>query len=101
MLFAILCTDRPDSAQLRIDRRPDHRSYLESLNSQGLIAFSGPFISNDGTADGSMIVVDVDDLAAAQTIADDDPYSKCGLFQDVQIRQWVWGMNAPAPKQPD
>jgi uncharacterized protein YciI len=98
MLFAIICTDKPGSLQLRTDRRPDHRSYLEALNSQGAIAFSGPFVSAEGSADGSMIVVDVEDLAAASAIAENDPYSQCGLFQDVQIRQWIWGMNAPAPK---
>jgi len=96
MLFAILCTDKPDSLQLRVDRRPDHRAYLEALNERGAIAFSGPFLGPEGTPDGSLVVVDVADLTAARSIAENDPYARCGLFQDVQIRAWVWGMNAPA-----
>jgi len=98
MLFAIICTDKPDSLQLREERRPDHRAYLEALNRKGSIAFSGPFLGTDGSADGSLIVVDVQELAQAEEIASNDPFAKCGLFQQVQIRQWLWGMNAPKPK---
>ncbi|RAZ91754.1 hypothetical protein DPM33_04480 [Mesorhizobium hawassense] len=95
MLFAIICTDKPNSLQIRLDKRQEHRAYLEALNEAGSIAFSGPFISVGGVADGSLIVTDVEDLAAAKSVAENDPYSKHGLFQDIQVRQWNWGMNAP------
>jgi uncharacterized protein YciI len=100
MLFAIICTDKPNSSQIRSDRRPEHRGYLEALNKAGSIAFSGPFISAEGIADGSLIVTDVENLAAARLVAENDPYSRHGLFQDVQIRQWNWGMNAPTSNKP-
>jgi len=99
MLFAIICTDKPGSLQLREEHRADHRAYLEALNKKGSIAFSGPFLGKDGSADGSLIVVDVKDLAQAQAIAANDPFARCGLFQHVDIRQWLWGMNAPKPKE--
>ena len=31
MLFALLCTDKPNSLDLRMSVRPDHLKYLESL----------------------------------------------------------------------
>jgi hypothetical protein len=100
MFFVISTTDKPGSDTLRADKRQAHRDYLEALNKAGSIVLSGPFISAQGTPDGSMIMVDVEDLAAAKSIAENDPYSQCGLFEEVQTRQWVWGMNAPPQKEP-
>ena len=37
---------------------------------------------------GSMIVLDVADLAAARAWAENDPYNKAGLFADVRIQEW-------------
>ena len=31
MLFALICTDKPASLDLRMAMRPDHLKYLESL----------------------------------------------------------------------
>ena len=33
MLFALICTDKPNSVDLRMSVRPDHLKYLESLGS--------------------------------------------------------------------
>ena len=31
MLYAVICTDKPDSLALRMANRPEHVAYLESL----------------------------------------------------------------------
>lgn len=31
MLFALLCNDKPDHLQVRLDTRPAHLDYLKSL----------------------------------------------------------------------
>ena len=34
MLFALICTDKPNSLELRQQSRPDHLKFLESLGSK-------------------------------------------------------------------
>ena len=54
----------------------------------GVVRQAGPFLNGDGQPCGSLIVLEVADMAAAQTWADNDPYAKAGLFRDVQISAW-------------
>ena len=96
MLFALFCTDKPGTLQLRTDTRPTHVAYLEGLNADRKLAFAGPFIGDDGKPFGSLVVVEAPDAAAARALADADPYAKAGLFATVEIRQWNWTFNKPA-----
>lgn len=95
MLFAFLCTDKPDGLTLRLDTRPDHVAYLEGLNRAGKLAFAGPFLGDDGKPTGSLVVVDVADRAEAEAVAAADPYARAGLFSAVEIKAWNWVFNKP------
>jgi len=35
-----------------------------------------------------MLIVEAEDLAAAQAFADADPYAAAGLFEQVEVRAW-------------
>ncbi|MFC4626533.1 YciI-like protein [Daeguia caeni] len=94
MLFALLCNDKPDHLQLRLDTRPAHLEYLDSLGDT--VKFAGPFLGDDGKPNGSLVVVEAADKAAAEAIAASDPYAKAGLFQDVTVRPWNWAIKNPA-----
>jgi len=96
MLFAFLCQDKPGALQVRLDTRPAHIEFLDGLNSAGKLAFAGPFLDADGKPNGSLVVVEAPDLAAAQALSAADPYAKAGLFESVEIRQWNWTFNKPA-----
>jgi len=37
---------------------------------------------------GSLLILDLPDLAAAQAWAADDPYAKAGLFSAVRLEAW-------------
>ena len=37
---------------------------------------------------GSLIILEVEDMTAAQNWADNDPYAKAGLFQSVDLIVW-------------
>jgi uncharacterized protein len=93
MLFALICTDKPDSLDLRLKVRPDHVAYLKGLGDT--LKAAGPFLDDTGAMFGGMVVVDVADRAAAQTIADADPYTHAGLFASVDIRGWKWTLKNP------
>ena len=57
MIFAILLMDKPGTADLRIQIRPEHRAYLAQLADR--MAFAGPLTSEDGnTVLGSLIAID-------------------------------------------
>ena len=95
MLFALLCQDKPGHLQVRLDTRPDHVAFLNDLNAKGSLKFAGPFLGEDGKPTGSLVVIEVEDKAAAEAIANADPYAKAGLFESVDIRAWNWVFNNP------
>lgn len=85
MLVAVICTDKPGAIETRKANRDAHLAYIKDT---GVVAQAGPFLDADGMMCGSLLVLDVDDMAAAQAWADGDPYAKAGLFADVRIEQW-------------
>jgi len=97
MLFAFICTDKPDGLLIRKEKRPEHLAYLKSLGDT--LKFAGPFTAEDGeTMNGSLVVVEAPSLEAAREIADGDPFSKAGVFAQVEIRPWKWSINNPDTK---
>jgi len=94
MLYALICTDKPDSLAARKANRAEHLAYLKSLGET--LVFAGPFTEADGqTMNGSLIVVEASSLEAAQTISTGDPFAKAGIFASVEIRPWLWTINKP------
>jgi len=94
MLYALICTDKPNSLDLRLANRPDHVAYLKSL--RDALVLAGPFTDDDGaTMTGSLIIVEAPSREAAKKIADGDPFAKAGLFEAVEIRPWLWTVNKP------
>ena len=96
MLFAFICKDKPGHLQMRLDARPDHVVFLKDLNEAGALKFAGPLLDDDGKPNGSLVVVEAADRAAAASISAKDPYARAGLFESVEIRAWNWVFNNPA-----
>ena len=84
MLIALIARDKPGALQTRLDNRTDHLAYIEET---GVVAQAGPLLDGDAMI-GSLVILDVEDMAAAQTWADNDPYAKAGLFQSVDLIAW-------------
>lgn len=83
-LFAVMCTDKENHLETRKANRDAHLAYLKETG----VAQAGPFLDVDGNMCGSLLILDVADLAAAQDWAANDPYAKAGLFQSVSIQHW-------------
>ncbi|MBG1232495.1 YciI-like protein [Aestuariivirga litoralis] len=96
MLYALYCTDKPNSLDLRMQVRPDHVAYLKTLGDKLKIA--GPFLDDAGNMMGSLVVIEAADRAGAEAMSVNDPYAKSGLFAAVEIRAWNWTMNNPDKK---
>lgn len=85
MRVAVMCHDKPDHLQTRLDNRAAH---LEHIAASGVVEMAGPFLSPEGAMTGSLLILNVDTLSQAQAWADADPYAKAGLFARVTIREW-------------
>jgi hypothetical protein len=86
MHFVIYCKDKPGQPELRPATRPAHVEYLGGFKDKILIA--GPMLGDDGNPNGSLIVIDAADRAAADEFAKNDPYAKAGVFASVAISAW-------------
>ena len=87
MLFIVLTTDKPNSAEVRAGNRPEHLDNLKSFGGQ--IVAGGATLTDDGEGmTGSFLLIDVADRAAAEAFASGDPFAKAGLFSKTEIRRW-------------
>ncbi|WP_299139885.1 YciI family protein [uncultured Tateyamaria sp.] len=85
MIFALMAWDKDGALDVRMENRPAHLDYLKGSDA---VRKAGPFLDADGKPCGSLIVLELDDMAAAQAWADNDPYAKAGLFREVTITAW-------------
>jgi uncharacterized protein YciI len=85
MRYALICLDKPNALQTRVENRPAH---LEHLQSTGVVEQAGPFIDAAGQMCGSLIILNVGSKAEAEAWAAADPYAKAGLFASVMIQEW-------------
>lgn len=92
MWYVIFAQDAPDSLPLRQQHRPAHLARLQALQDQGRLMLAGPMPAIDspdpGPAgfSGSLIVAEFDDLAQAQTWAQQDPFVAAGVYAHVDVR---------------
>lgn len=85
MRFVLMTKDKPGALQTRLDNREAHLAYIADT---GVVEMAGPLLDDAGQMCGSLIVLDVADMAAARNWADNDPYAKAGLFSDVTLTAW-------------
>ncbi len=85
MRFALMTKDKPGALQTRMDNREAHLAYIADT---GVVEMAGPVLDDAEQMCGSLIILEVDDLAAAQAWADNDPYAKAGLFEGVTLQAW-------------
>lgn len=85
MLVALFAKDKPDALQIRLDNRAAHLDYIERT---GVVAQAGPLLDDAGQMCGSLVILDVADMKAAWDWAANDPYSRAGLFDSVELVAW-------------
>jgi hypothetical protein len=85
--FVLTCIDKPNALELRMATREAHFAYAGGMPA-GFIRLGGPFLDANGDMAGSLIIIEADDMAAAESFSQNDPYLKAGLFERVEIRPW-------------
>lgn len=82
-LYVMICTDKPNSLELRMATRPAHLAYAGAHS--GKVKLGGPILDARGDMAGSLLIFDTEDPAEVQAFTDNDPYTLAGLFGDVRI----------------
>lgn len=92
MLYAIISQDVKDSLEKRKIARPEHVARLNQLKDEGRLILAGPHpaVDNQDPGDagftGSLVVAEFEDLKAAQSWADSDPYVKAGVYLSCVVK---------------
>ena len=85
MKIALIARDKPRHLETRKATRDAHLAYIEKT---GCVEMAGPLIDADGNMCGSLIVLELPDLDAARSWAENDPYAQAGLFDTVELIEW-------------
>jgi uncharacterized protein YciI len=85
MRVALMAQDKPGALPVRTANRQAHLDYIAAT---GVVEMAGPLLDADGQMCGSLIVLDVADMAAARDWAAGDPYAKAGLFAATTLIEW-------------
>lgn len=85
MLVALIARDKPGALPLRQENRPAHVDYLKASSA---VQQAGPLLDADGEMCGSLIILEVSDMAEAEAWVAGDPYGKAGLFDRVELIPW-------------
>lgn len=85
MLIALIARDKSGALETRKANREAHLAYIEST---GVVNQAGPLLDEAEQMIGSLVILDVADMAAAESWAENDPYATAGLFESVELIPW-------------
>jgi len=87
MLFAFHILDKPDTTEQRLALRPSQYEHLGKVEDR--MVTGGPLLAADGeTMIGSLLVIDFEDLTAAQAWLDQAPFTTGGVFGEASIKPY-------------
>lgn len=94
MLFVATCTDKPESMGLRLETRPAHLAYLNSLGAR--VKAGGALLAPDRqTVLGSLLIFEGDSDEEIAELLANDPYARAGLFESVDVKPWRQAVGVP------
>ena len=88
--FIVHCIDAEKSEGKRDQFRQAHRDYL--VDRQEFIIARGPLRDNaSGSIVGSALLLDVRDRAFAESLLDEEPFKKSGVYERISVERWFFG----------
>lgn len=87
MQFLVIARDGtdPDAPARRTAVRERHLQGVRPLVESGQLVIGGAILDEAGTMVGSMLVLDVEDEAAAKRIIESDIYTTGGVWQSYEL----------------
>ncbi len=82
--------DKPEGSDIRAANRGAQEAYLGQHKPS--IMCRGPMLADDGASPlGSVILMDVPDMAAGRALLEKEPFFKAGCYQDITFHRWRFG----------
>ena len=94
--FAVWATDRPGTGAERLRVRDEHRARLRA-GAPGLrVHLGGPTEDEQGEMNGSLLVIDFTDRAAALAWLAAEPFTRAGVYGRSEVRAFrnLWPQKA-------
>lgn len=92
-LFAVTCTDAPNSLPKRLEVRPRHVARLNALNEQGRVVLAGPCPKNANDPSegfyGSILILDFPDRASLDAWLAEEPFVLEGVYAHVDVKPFI------------
>lgn len=82
-LFAVAITF-VDDEERRLQVRPTHREYLQTLLDAGKLHESGPYTDDSG----ALLIYDAENEAEVKELLANDPYTAGGVIDNTMIKEW-------------
>eukprot|EP00189_Rhodosorus_marinus_P005449 CAMPEP_0113957432 /NCGR_PEP_ID=MMETSP0011_2-20120614/2776_1 /TAXON_ID=101924 /ORGANISM="Rhodosorus marinus" /LENGTH=202 /DNA_ID=CAMNT_0000968013 /DNA_START=101 /DNA_END=709 /DNA_ORIENTATION=- /assembly_acc=CAM_ASM_000156 len=89
-LFMVKRTDRQGTSEIRERFKREHLSYV---GKDGRAVFGGPLLDESLRIISGFVIVRGTDLEDVRLWVNDDPYTKAGVFESVEIREWKMGFS--------
>jgi uncharacterized protein len=99
--FAVWATDHAGMLDQRLRVREAHRARLRDPGMhQVKVIAGGPTLDDaDVAMNGSLLVVQADEIDAVRRFVAEDPYALAGVYASVEVRPWQWSLGRPAPDE--
>lgn len=92
--FHIKAHDKVGATQVRLDNRDAHLSWIKTRLDQ--VKLAGPMLNDEtGGMIGSVLIIEAETREDLDVLLSEDPYTKAGLFDTVEISSFKWVIGAP------
>jgi uncharacterized protein YciI len=86
MLFAVICIDNDNAANVRVEKKSEHIEFLQKHISSFKIV--GPFLDENDKSIGGIAIIDARDRDSLNLLIAQDPFVASGVFKEVRIYPW-------------
>jgi len=92
-LYVLACFDKENALDLRMATREAHLAWARDQH--GRIRMAGPMLSESDTMAGSLFFLEAEDEAEVRAFNAEDPYTKAGLWDRVEIKRFRSTLGQP------
>lgn len=95
MQFIIYTEDRDEGLPIRKANRDAHLAWLKNAEAPVKLLTAGPWLDDDGTMRGSLLIVEASGKDTVTNWLETDPYKLAGLPKSVTVKGFIWAIGAP------
>lgn len=93
--FCVHALDHEGRLDDRKRLRDSHRARLRQHDHPVVVRVGGPLLGDAGEMMGSLLIIEADTRADVEAYLADDPYVREGLYRQVTISTFSWGLGQP------